>query len=161
MNPESMRIVDRLAETLDHDGVAFEIIPHRRSESALAEAKAIGISADDVAKTVVLVSDRGFVRALVPASRRLDVRKLAALFEQRRDFRLATEAELAAAYRGFELGAVPPLGGPGDDCVVLDRRLADRYSVVVEAGTHDESVRLRTRDIVIEGDAMIADICED
>jgi len=59
----------------------------------------------------------------------------------------------------FELGAVPPFGGPTGDRAVLDRRLAARESVVLEAGSHERSVRLRTRDLIRLADAPIADIC--
>jgi len=154
-------IATKFAETLEHEGVSFERLPHEHTESASAEAQALDTPLDEIAKTVVIVSDRGFIRALVPASRRLDLRKLGGLFETRRTFRLATEAELEAGYESFELGAVPPLGGRDDDVVVIDRRLADLDSVVIEAGTHEESVRLRTRDLVIEAAAMIGDLCED
>jgi Ala-tRNA(Pro) deacylase len=154
-------IADQFTSILEHDGIAFELLPHAHAETARAEADAVGASPDEVAKTVVVVCDRGFVRALVPASRRLDLRKLAGVLERRRDFRLATEAELAAGYRGFAIGSVPPLGGRDDDCVVLDRRLAHLDSMLIEAGTHDESVRLRTRDLIIETASLIADICED
>jgi prolyl-tRNA editing enzyme YbaK/EbsC (Cys-tRNA(Pro) deacylase) len=47
-----------------------------RPESATAEADALGVPADDVAKTLVVTTPEGYVRAVVPASCRLDVRKL-------------------------------------------------------------------------------------
>ena len=74
--------------------------------------------------------------------------------------RLATESELAAAYPGFDLGAVPPLGGPAGDTVVLDLSLTRHVRLVFEAGTHDESVRLKTDDLVNLADATIGDVCE-
>jgi len=56
---------------------------------------------------------------------------------------------------------VPPFGGAHDDAVVVDRRLAERESVVLEAGSHDESVRLATADLVRVTKARVADICEE
>jgi prolyl-tRNA editing enzyme YbaK/EbsC (Cys-tRNA(Pro) deacylase) len=35
----------------------------------------------------------------------------------------------------FELGAVPPFGGPAGDRTVVDRRLAEQESVLIEAGS--------------------------
>ena len=72
----------------------------------------------------------------------------------------ANEHQLADAYSGFELGAVSPFGGPRD-VVLLDGRLCSHESVVIEAGTHDESVRLRTKDLVKLTKAMLGDICHD
>ena len=52
------------------------------------------------------------------------------------------------AYPMYELGAVPPFGVPAGDRVLLDRRLAQHDSVVLEAGSHSESVRLKTADLL-------------
>ena len=57
----------------------------------------------------------------------------------------------------FELGAVPPFGGR-EDWVIVDERLAARDSVVLEAGSHDRSVRLKVADLVRLTSAQIADI---
>jgi prolyl-tRNA editing enzyme YbaK/EbsC (Cys-tRNA(Pro) deacylase) len=61
----------------------------------------------------------------------------------------------------FELGAVPPLGGPAGEPVLVDRRLAERASIVLEAGNHDESVRVATRDMLRVTHAEVADLVKD
>jgi prolyl-tRNA editing enzyme YbaK/EbsC (Cys-tRNA(Pro) deacylase) len=58
----------------------------------------------------------------------------------------------------FELGAVPPFGGPAGDRVYVDETLAKKERVVVEAGTHDQSVRLLTKDLIAVAAATVADI---
>lgn len=75
--------------------------------------------------------------------------------------RLATEAELGAAYPEFELGAVPPFCGPSGDRVVVDARLAREDEVVLEAGTHAQSIKLRMRDLLKISSAEVADIAAD
>jgi Ala-tRNA(Pro) deacylase len=152
----AVHLADRLAE----ERVAeFKLLSHPRTERASDEAAALGAPPDEVGKTVVLVGDHGFVRAVIPASQRLDLHKLRPLVGCGHDVRLATEAELSEAYPMFELGAVPPFGGP-TDAAVLDRRLARLEQVLVEAGTHSSSIRLATRDLVRLAAAQIADICE-
>ena len=47
------------------------------------------------------------------------------------------------------------------DPVVIDSRLAGRESLVLEAGSHEESVRIAADDLVRVGGAQLADICED
>jgi Ala-tRNA(Pro) deacylase len=141
-----MRIADRIAE-FGLDRSAYELIHHRRTERARDEATVLGIPPAEVAKTVILRSDDGYVRAVIPASRRLDMRKVRHALPGKHA-RLATEAELAAAYPMFELGAIPPFGGPGGDRVIVDRWLATRERVVVEAGSHTESVRVKVMDLL-------------
>ena len=150
-----------LTRVLDHEHVAYERIPHSHTDTARQEATELHLAQDEVAKTIVLVGQHGYVRASLPASERLDLHKVRELLGCGEDTHLATESELAGAYPMFELGAVPPFGGPTGDWAVLDRRLAHRESVVLEAGVHDESVRIRTHDLIRLADPQIADICQE
>ena len=151
-----------MSEVLDRSGVSYERLPHAHTESAVAEAEALGLRPDEVAKTLVVKTDAGNVRAVVPASCRTDLKKLRAIVgSSKKKLHLLSEDELADAYGQFELGAVPPFGGPEGDRVIIDRRVADLEWVVLEAGSHDESVRLKTADLVGLTKAEVADICQD
>lgn len=149
----------KLLGELDAASIAYTVIPHRPTFTAADEAQALGVPANAVGKTVVLTTPDGLVRAVVPASERLDLRKVRELLASR-EVELATEQQLAGAYPEFDLGAVPPLGG-GQDPVLLDTRLEASESVLVEAGAHDASVRLKTDDLVTHTGARIADLCSD
>ncbi len=148
-----------LVEQLERAAIEFEIIDHARTESAAAEARILGLSPHEVAKTVVLVTPDGFVRAVLPASERLDLRKVRSLLSTS-DVQLASEQVLAGAYPEFELGAVPPLAADGDR-VLVHRSLCDNEWVVLEAGTHVQSVRLRTGDLVSVSHAELVDLIQD
>jgi len=148
-----------LMRALAQGRVDYELIKHPRTETATAEAGALGVSPDEVAKTIVLVTPAGQVRAVLPASERLDLQRVREALGDGKSIHLASEQELAEAYPMFELGAVPPLGGPSD-AVLVDLRTAGRESVIVEAGTHRESLLMRTADLLGLTDATVADICE-
>jgi Ala-tRNA(Pro) deacylase len=151
-----------VTRVLDEAGVNYELLPHSHTESAAAEASALGVPAGDVAKTLVVTTPDGYVRAVVPASGRLDLHKLrAARGGSKTTVQLAPEADLAHDYPEFDLGAVPPFGGSRRDPVIVDTRLVDQESVVLEAGSHEESVRIRVQDLLRVSAAEIADICED
>lgn len=143
---------------LAQQGVDYEVVPHRRTQTAKDEAAAVGVAVHEVAKTIVLRTDDGYVRAVVPASDRIDLHKIRELVGRGEHARLATEAELSAAYPTFELGAVPPFGGPAGDRVIVDRRLAEHDAVVLEPGTHAESVKLHVPDLLRLSGAEVADI---
>jgi Ala-tRNA(Pro) deacylase len=151
-----------LTAALDSQGVEYELLPHAHTESALAEAQALGVDPGDVAKTLVVATAEGYVRAVVPASERLDLRKLrGVLGEGKKEVQLASEDDLSRDYSEFDLGAVPPLGGSRRDPVVMDSRLAARESLVLEAGSHDESIRVGREDLVRVTGAQVADISAD
>src|SRR5207247_3778432 len=150
-----------LTNALDEAGVSYELLPHAHTESALAEAESLGVSPDDVAKTLIVKLPEGYLRAVLPASARIDVRKVRELHGGgRHTVHLATEEDLRRDYPEFELGAVPPMGGRSDP-VVVDPKLAARTSIVIEAGSHDESLRIAAADLVHVTGAAVTDISED
>ena len=149
----------QVTDFLEQAGVDFDVLEHTRTERALDEAKALGVEPEAIAKTLVLVAPSGNVRAVLGASDRVDLHKVAAVLEVGgKKVHLASEDELARSYPGFELGAVPPFGGPGGDRVVVDRKVADADLVVLEAGVHDMSLRLAAPELVRICDAEVAKI---
>lgn len=148
-----------LIRELERSGLGYELLPHRRTMTAGEEAAALDVPREQVAKTLVLASEAGFVRVVIPASERLDLHKARELLGGGSATRLASEEELAAAYPTFELGAVPPFGGPAGDRTIVDRRLAAQETVVIEAGSHSESVRIKARDLLFLTGVELADIC--
>ena len=151
-----------LTAALDAQGVDYELLPHAHTETALAEAHELGGDPADVAKTIVVSTSEGYVRAVVPANERLDLRKLRELLgAPKKEVHLASEADLSRDYAEFDLGAVPPIGGRRQDSVVIDRRLIEREVLVLEAGSHDESIKLGRDDLVRATDAQVADISQD
>ena len=149
-----------LVQQLEEASIAYELIDHPRTTTAAAEAHVLGLDSREVAKTVVLSTPDGFLRAALPASERLDLGKVRALLGTK-DVQLATEVVLAGAYPDFELGAVPPLTGGDGDRVLMDRRLCENEWVVLEAGTHEQSLRLRATDLVQLSDARVVDLSQD
>lgn len=143
---------------LDEAGVDFDVLEHAHTERAADEAAALGVAPEEVAKTLVLATSEGNVRAVLPASERIELHKVADLVgASGKSVHLLSEDDLARDYPEFELGAVPPLGGR-EDRVIVDRRLAGRDSVVLEAGSHERSVRLKTADLLRLTAAQVADI---
>jgi Ala-tRNA(Pro) deacylase len=150
-----------LTKVLDEAEVQYELLPHTHTESALAEAEALGVAPDDVAKTLIVKLPEGYLRAVVPASARLDLRKVREMHGGgRHTVHLASEEDLRRDYPEFELGAVPPFGGRSDP-VLVDPDVANRETIVLEAGSHDESLRIAAADLLRITGAPVTDISED
>jgi Ala-tRNA(Pro) deacylase len=150
-----------LTSVLDRAGVEYELLSHAHTERAVDEAEVLGLPPRAVAKTLVLTTEEGYVRVVLPASERIDLRKVRDHVEGgKENVRLATEFELAGDYPEFELGAIPPFGGPSDR-VLVDPRVAEQPSVVLEAGTHEQSVRLATAELLGLTKAEVVDVCKE
>jgi prolyl-tRNA editing enzyme YbaK/EbsC (Cys-tRNA(Pro) deacylase) len=147
---------------LDEAGIEYDVLAHEHTERAADEAAVLGVPPDDVAKTLVLATPSGNVRAVLPALERVDLPKVADLLEApHKQVQLATEDDMRRDYPDFALGAVPPFGGREGDQVIVDSRVAVRDSVVLEAGSHERSVRLKTVDLVRLTGAKVADIARE
>jgi Ala-tRNA(Pro) deacylase len=146
---------------LEKQGVPFEVVEHERTESATEEAKAAGVPAEDVAKTVVLRDDDGYRLVVIPASRRLDLQKVRSLLDGSHGLRFVTEAEMAADFGDFEVGALPPFAPMLEAVELMDERLLDHDRILCGGGDHRHGVWLDPLDLVRAGQARVADLCED
>jgi Ala-tRNA(Pro) deacylase len=149
-----------VTSVLDESGVDYELLPHARTETAAGEAEALGVNPQEVAKTLVLSTPGGYVRAVLAASDRIDLSKVRDQVEGGKRIHLASEEDLQRDYPSFDLGAVPPFGGAGDR-VLVDARLATQETVVLEAGSHEQSVRIRTADLLKLAQAEVVDLAQD
>lgn len=133
-------------EYLEQRGVAFEVIPHERAYTSIDEARALGIAADEVVKTIVLDTASGHALAVIPGSRRLYMRLVRkAVGDQHAKF--ADEDELERDFPAVELGAFPPLGSFLGAPTFVDPEVFTHETVVFASGTQKESVKVRTEDL--------------
>jgi Ala-tRNA(Pro) deacylase len=121
-------------------------VPHRRAFTSLQEARELGVAADEVLKTVAVRTRGKYALAVVPASRRLELRLVRESLDDP-DARLATEAELQADFPGYELGALPPLGSLLGVRMLVDPEVLRHETVLFAAGTETESLRVRAGEL--------------
>lgn len=135
-----------VSEDLEKRGVTFEATSHPETYTSVDEARALGIAADEVLKAVMLNTASGYRLAVVPASRRLDM-KLVEKALGDKHARLATEQELELDFPGYELGALPPLGSLLSVPTYVDPEVMEHEMIVFAAGSRTDSVKVRTKDL--------------
>ena len=137
----------QVTEHLRAHGVPFAPIAHQQACTSIGEARALGIEASEVVKTVAVRAAGGYALMAVPATGRLDMHLVQAAVGDRH-VRLATEEELLRDFPGFELGALPPLGSLLGAPLFVDQGVLAHETVVFAAGSQTESVQLRTADLL-------------
>ena len=137
----------QVTEHLENHGVPFEPIAHQQAYTSIAEARALGIDASEVVKTVAMRVAGGYALMAVPATCRLDMHLVQAALGGRH-VRLATEEELLRDFPDFELGALPPLGSLLGAPLYVDQEVLQHDTVVFAAGSQTESVQLNTADLL-------------
>ena len=139
-----MTIAASVQKHLIRAGVSYELIEHTRTLDSTHTAQAAHVPSAQLAKGTVLKDDQGFVIAVVPATRRVDLGALHRRFG--RPLGLATEDELESLFGDCEPGAVPPLGAAYGIDSVLDDSLMEESDVYFEAGDHRRLVHVSGTD---------------
>ena len=140
--------------------VPFEVLPHPKVHSSSAEAKALGVDADTVVKTVVLATANGYCLAVIPASCRLDLHRVREALDDG-GVRLATEGELLAAFPRYELGALPPLGDLLGVPVLIDPWVLRHDTVIFAGGIETESIKARAAELFRDQPMLVAPLVRD
>lgn len=142
-----MGMAMKLADYLAAHPVPFDLVVHPHTGSSLQSARAMDLPPGCLVKAVVLEDENDhLLMAVLPASRKVnlgELRKCTGCM-----LRLADEAELRERFDDCEAGAVPPVGNAYGMETIWDDSLMSRPDVYFEAGDHETSVRIKTRDFV-------------
>ncbi len=142
-----MTCKERLEHLLDDAAVPYSFQHHRTVFTAQEVAQTEHIPGRSMAKPVIVNADGHLTMVVVPASEKLDLPKVkAALHAQ--EARLASEEEFRRAFPDCETGAMPVFGNLYNIPVVVDRCVSENESIVSQAGTHADTVRVRYADFV-------------
>ncbi len=125
--------------------IPFQVLLHPPVPSATRRAQSLHISGHRVAKAVLIRAEEQFVLAVLPATCRIDLDRLAQVMGCS-SVRLATEDEAQNTFFDCEIGACPPFGKIYGVDTWVDARLVDAKEIVVEANLRHEDMRLLVQD---------------
>ena len=154
-----MTVNQKLSEYLDSTGKQWQPLSHVETLSSVDEARALGIDSDEVAKSLVLKSREGYALGVIPGGHRLDMHKVRDATGDK-TIRLASEDDLEREFPDYELGAAPPAPGLLNVLGFVDPTVRSREWIVFAAGTHIDSVRMKTADLIGLSDFTEADLVE-
>jgi Ala-tRNA(Pro) deacylase len=135
-----MGIAITLANYLLDRDVAYDLVAHAHTETALASATTSGMPAEKVVKAVVLKGQDGFMLALLPASHHIEFDKLRRLLGN--DVDIAGEEQVETLFLDCEPGSVPALGAAYGLAVVVDDSLGQQPDLYFEGGDHAHLVHI-------------------
>jgi Cys-tRNA(Pro)/Cys-tRNA(Cys) deacylase len=141
-------------------GVRFTLHPYHHDPASPSygreAAEALGVAPERVFKTLVADVDGALTVAVVPVSRQLDLKALAAAVGGKR----ASMAEPAKAERttGYVVGGISPLGQRKTLPTVVDDSVLGLHAVLVSAGRRGLDLELSVDDLVRLTRATLAPI---
>ncbi len=147
-----MAIAATLRKFLADKRIQYDVVEHPHAETTYGSARSAHVSADRVAKAVLLKADDGYLLAVLPASRKLDLPFLRSQVE--RDLALAQESELPALFPDCAPGAIPAVGPAYGLDTLVEKCLRAQPELYFEAGDHEELIHVGEPDFeVLLGDA--------
>lgn len=136
-----MSIPSPLSSYLDQRGARYEICAHAYSRTSAETARSAHVPASQLAKSVVLEDDSGYLMAVIPADKTVMVGELARMLG-RKELRLADEDRIALLFYDCDRGAVPSVGMAWGIETVVDEELEARDVVYMEGGDHERLLRM-------------------
>ncbi len=125
--------------------IKFRSKKHPLAYTAQEIAAAQHVPGRQLAKCVVVNTNKGRCLAVLPAIQRVDFAKLKTLLKVTK-LNLASEADIKATFPDAEVGAMSVFGTLYHVPVAVEKRLTESEEIVCNAGTHTETVALRYKD---------------
>lgn len=129
-----MAIPITMHDYLKSHHIDYDLIAHPKTSCSAQTADATHIPDKCLAKGVLVKRQKGYLLAIVPANRRLELSRLGDWLKQ--PVCLATEDEVSVVFGDCDQGAVPAVGAAYGVRTVLDERLLKRKDVYFEGGDH-------------------------
>jgi len=126
--------------------VDYQLVPHRYTDTAFNTASTAHIHASCIVKGVLLQDQQGYLMAALGADRALDLEQINR--QLNRQLTLADENSLSQVFGDCSLGAVPALGQAFGIDTLWDQQLGFQPGFYIEAGNHQELVRLSYTDFM-------------
>jgi Ala-tRNA(Pro) deacylase len=148
-----------LLDCLSANKIHYEILPHAKAFTARMAAAAEDVARHHQAKVVMVSSPKGSTMTVLPADRKLDLRKLRRIIHE--PVSLQSEGEFAPVFPDCETGAMPPFGNLYGVPTYVDQHLADGDYIVFEAGTYTGAIKIRYADYERAVKPQVADLTID
>ena len=139
-------ISTKLKAYLDTAGVAYTGHPHDPAYTSQEIAHSVHVPGRQLVKSVILVAnEKRLIMAVLSAN---DAVNLDILCEEIGCgvLRLASESEFSDLFVTCKPGAMPPFGNLFNVSTYCDANLSQNPEIEFNAGTHDETVRMRFDD---------------
>ena len=140
-----MAVSATLKAFLDGAKVKYKVATHPVVYTAQEIAAAQHVPGRQLAKCVLVKTDRGPALAVLPAVHRIDFKKLKGTLGVK-SVTIANEGDIKTQFPEVEVGAMSPFGNLYSVPVVVDRELGQAAEIAFNAGSHTDTIKMRYQD---------------
>jgi len=142
-----MTILKKLKDYLENNKVSYEVGYHQMAYTAQEIAATQHVPGKEMAKVVMVKADGKIVMLVLPASYRVETKKLKSALGCKK-VGIIKEKEFQDLFPDCEVGAMPAFGNLYNLEVWVDKVLTENQSIVFQAGSHVETLRIKYEDYV-------------
>ncbi len=142
----------KVANFLKKQKVKYEVLAHRTVYTAYDLAQTLKKKLSEVSKTLVVKLDKGHAILVLPASRQVDFKALKKVLGVKK-VEIDKEKVMVKLFK-VKPGALSPFHGVMAKLpVYIDKALMKAQKTVVQVGSFEESIHLKTKDLlkIVEG----------
>lgn len=140
-----MTIPKKVLDYLKKSRVPHEVLKHKTVYTAYDLANTLAEKLNRVAKTVVVRVDKDYRLLVLPAHLRIDIDKLKKALKAKA-VELVPEKTMEKIFKVKD-GTITPFGALHKVEVLMDKTLLKSKDIVVRAGSLNEALRLKARDL--------------
>ena len=160
----SMSVFIQIKNILDSRKISYNHLVHDLVKTSEDAAKIRGTKLGDAAKALVCKAHykdgtHSFIQAVIPADKRLALKKLKAFLDLK-NLSLASPDEVLER-TGCTVGSVPPFGNLFGLKIYADESLFAKERIVFSAGTHTDSMILKPQDYLIIVEPCVLPLVKD
>ncbi len=137
-------ILERIKAFLKEENIKYKEFHHKPVYTSKEAAEIRGVQLNSGAKALILKTDKGNVMAVISAIDKLNSKA----FRKNLGYKRVSfvDKETLKKLTGLEPGAVPPFGKMFGLKVYVDRNLTNQEFIDFNAGTHTDSIEIKTTD---------------
>lgn len=140
-----MTILKKMKDYLEKNRVRYEVGIHEMLYTAQEIAAALHVPGKEWAKVVMVKADGKMTMLVLPASYRVDTKKLKKVLNCKR-LGISKEKDFEEIFPDCEVGAMPPFGNLYNLGVWVDQVLTEDEFIVFQAGSHVETLKIKYSD---------------
>ncbi len=139
-------IPKKILNYLAKNKIKYEILKHKIVYTSYDLAATLKKKLNEIAKTLIVKTDKDYFLLVLPASRQVDFPKLKKIFKAKK-LSLIKENLMKKIFK-VKPGTVPPFGSLFKLDVCLDKSLKKVKKIIVRAGSYAESLKIKISDLI-------------
>jgi len=143
---------------LDKKMARYDEIAHKTVYTAYDAAQTLRKELKEIAKSLLIATDKAYVIAVVPANMRIDLGKLKKALQVKK-VSIPNEKLMVKIFK-VKPGAMTAFGGLHKVEVWVDKSLLKTKDIILSAGSFTDSVRMKAKDFIDIEQAKLANFAK-